>query len=148
MHTLWLIHVDVWHKPRQHCKAIILQLNNFLKDLLPQSCLISSFRATTPLVVLVRPQTHLRSAQVLWLLPCASPSSVPLCPSIPTVPAPFQALVPLNPTPMLPFELHPFLCILPIPHHHFSFHSSLQNASLIKLLPGLRVCHGSPLLTG
>ena len=67
MHTLWLIHVDVWHKPTQHCEAIILQLkiNNFLKDLLPQSCLISSFRATTPLVVLVRPQTHLRSAQVL-----------------------------------------------------------------------------------
>ena len=23
---LWLIHVDVWQKPSQHCKAIILQL--------------------------------------------------------------------------------------------------------------------------
>ena len=28
---LWLIHVDVWKKPTQYCKAIILQLkiNNF-----------------------------------------------------------------------------------------------------------------------
>ena len=24
---LWLIHVDIWHKPIQYCKAIILQLN-------------------------------------------------------------------------------------------------------------------------
>ena len=23
---LWLIHVDVWQKPAQYCKAIILQL--------------------------------------------------------------------------------------------------------------------------
>ena len=23
---LWLIHVDVWQKPTQYCKAIILQL--------------------------------------------------------------------------------------------------------------------------
>ena len=23
---LWLIHVDVWQKPTQHCKAMILQL--------------------------------------------------------------------------------------------------------------------------
>ena len=23
---LWLIHVDVWQKPTQHCKAIIVQL--------------------------------------------------------------------------------------------------------------------------
>ena len=23
---LWLIHVDVWHKPSQYCKVIILQL--------------------------------------------------------------------------------------------------------------------------
>ena len=23
---LWLIHIDVWQKPAQHCKAIILQL--------------------------------------------------------------------------------------------------------------------------
>ena len=30
---LWLIHVDVWQKPTQYCKAIILQLkmNTFLK---------------------------------------------------------------------------------------------------------------------
>ena len=25
--SLWLIHVDVWQKPTQHCKALILQLN-------------------------------------------------------------------------------------------------------------------------
>ena len=24
---LWLIHVDVWQRPTQYCKAIILQLN-------------------------------------------------------------------------------------------------------------------------
>ena len=24
--NLWLIHVDVWYKPMQYCKAIILQL--------------------------------------------------------------------------------------------------------------------------
>ena len=29
---LQLIHVDVWQKPTQYCKAIILlQINNFLK---------------------------------------------------------------------------------------------------------------------
>ena len=29
---LWLIHVDVWQKPTQYCKAVILQLKiNFLK---------------------------------------------------------------------------------------------------------------------
>ena len=28
---LWLIHVDVWKKPTQYCKAIILQLKNKLK---------------------------------------------------------------------------------------------------------------------
>ena len=28
---LWLIHVDVWQKSTQHCKAIILQLKNKLK---------------------------------------------------------------------------------------------------------------------
>jgi len=27
----WLIHVDVWQKPTQYCKAIILQLKIFLK---------------------------------------------------------------------------------------------------------------------
>ena len=26
---LWLIHVDVWEKPTQYFKAIILQLNRF-----------------------------------------------------------------------------------------------------------------------
>ena len=32
---LWLIHVAIWQKPTQYCKAIILQLkiNNFLKVL-------------------------------------------------------------------------------------------------------------------
>jgi len=31
---LWLIHVDVWQKSNQYCKATILQLkiNNFFKD--------------------------------------------------------------------------------------------------------------------
>ena len=24
--NLWLIHVDIWQKPTQYCKAIILQL--------------------------------------------------------------------------------------------------------------------------
>ena len=28
---LWLIHVDVWQKPTQYCKAIILQLKINLK---------------------------------------------------------------------------------------------------------------------
>ena len=26
---LWLIHVDVWQKPAQYCKEIILQLKGF-----------------------------------------------------------------------------------------------------------------------
>ena len=25
---LWLIHIEVWQKPTQYCKAIILQLKN------------------------------------------------------------------------------------------------------------------------
>ena len=29
---LWLIHVDGWQKPTQHCKAIILQLKMNLKN--------------------------------------------------------------------------------------------------------------------
>ena len=31
---LWLIHVDIWQKPTQHCKSIILQLkiNKFKKN--------------------------------------------------------------------------------------------------------------------
>ena len=28
----WLIHVDVWQKPPQYCKAIILQLKNFINS--------------------------------------------------------------------------------------------------------------------
>ena len=33
---LWLIHVDVWQKPTQYCKPIILQftINKFLKRFL------------------------------------------------------------------------------------------------------------------
>ena len=33
--NLWLIHVDVWQKPMQYCKAIILELkiNKFLKNI-------------------------------------------------------------------------------------------------------------------
>ena len=33
---LWLIHADIWQKPTQYCKAIILQLkiNTFFKILL------------------------------------------------------------------------------------------------------------------
>ena len=27
----WLIHVDVWQKPIQHCTTIFLQLNKILK---------------------------------------------------------------------------------------------------------------------
>ena len=39
---LWLIHVDVWQKPAQYCKEIILQLkiNKFFKKVL--SGLVSS----------------------------------------------------------------------------------------------------------
>ena len=29
---LWLIHIVVWQKPIQYCKAIILQLKNFFND--------------------------------------------------------------------------------------------------------------------
>ena len=29
----WPIHVDVWQKPTQYCKAIILQLKKFLTQL-------------------------------------------------------------------------------------------------------------------
>ena len=32
--NLWLIHVDVWQKPTQYCKAVILQLKiNKLKKM-------------------------------------------------------------------------------------------------------------------
>ena len=32
---LWLVHADVWQKPTQYCKAIVLQLkiNNFFKKI-------------------------------------------------------------------------------------------------------------------
>ena len=30
---LWLIHVDVWQRPKQHCKAIVLQLKIKFKNL-------------------------------------------------------------------------------------------------------------------
>ena len=33
MYNLWLIHVDVWQKPTQHCKAIILQLKINVKNI-------------------------------------------------------------------------------------------------------------------
>ena len=29
---LWLIHVNIWQKPTQYCKAIILQLKFFFKE--------------------------------------------------------------------------------------------------------------------
>ena len=32
---LWLIHVDVWQKPTQYCKAIILQLKLIIKKTPP-----------------------------------------------------------------------------------------------------------------
>ena len=35
---LWLIYVDIWQKPTQHCKAIILQLKINLKILPPKIC--------------------------------------------------------------------------------------------------------------
>ena len=45
----WLIHVDVWQKPTQYCKAIILQIiiNNFKKSFLSkQSCFTDKQMAT------------------------------------------------------------------------------------------------------
>ena len=29
---IWLVHADVWQKPTQHCKAIILQLKIKIKN--------------------------------------------------------------------------------------------------------------------
>ena len=29
---LWSIHIDIWQKPLQYCKVIILQLNEYLKN--------------------------------------------------------------------------------------------------------------------
>ena len=34
---LWLIHVDVWQKPTQYCKAIIFQLKNTFKKFIEDS---------------------------------------------------------------------------------------------------------------
>ena len=43
---LWLIHVDVWQKPTQYCKAIILQLKiNKFKKKKKQSQVISNDKA-------------------------------------------------------------------------------------------------------
>ena len=44
---LWLIHVDVWQKPPQYCKVIILQLKliNFLKTALAYRSLTHSVSA-------------------------------------------------------------------------------------------------------
>ena len=42
---LWLIHVDVWQKPTQFCKAIMLQLKDklILKNKLNDSYFTNSF---------------------------------------------------------------------------------------------------------
>ena len=37
---LWMIHVDVWQKPSQYCKAIILQLEKKKKKTMPYFSLI------------------------------------------------------------------------------------------------------------
>ena len=34
---LWLTHIDVWQKPTQHCKALILQLKRKKKELRVQA---------------------------------------------------------------------------------------------------------------
>ena len=41
---LWLIHVDVWQKPIQHCSTIILQLKIKRKKKKRTTLLISSFK--------------------------------------------------------------------------------------------------------
>ena len=33
---LWLIHVDVWQRPTQYCKAIVLQLKKIKKTSVPE----------------------------------------------------------------------------------------------------------------
>ena len=33
---LWLIHVDIWQKPMQYCKAIILQLKKKIAEGFPE----------------------------------------------------------------------------------------------------------------
>ena len=43
---VWLIHADVWQKPVQYCKAIILQLKtNFLKKMYACSGIYTSINA-------------------------------------------------------------------------------------------------------
>ena len=44
---LWLIHIDVWQKPTQYCKSIILQLNKKVKNklsLLGFICVCRAYR--------------------------------------------------------------------------------------------------------
>ena len=48
---LWLIHADIWQKPTQYCKAIILQLRInkiFLKSSLRTSLVVQWLRPCTP----------------------------------------------------------------------------------------------------
>ena len=48
---LWLIHVDAWEKPRQYCKAIILQLKIFKKkesSFQRKGCGVSELRSHMP----------------------------------------------------------------------------------------------------
>ena len=48
---LWLIHADVWQKPTQHCKAIIVQLKIKLKKILKAlriKLLINNFNQKIP----------------------------------------------------------------------------------------------------
>ena len=46
---LWLIHVDVWQKPTQYCKAIIFQLKNTFKNLQKTVILTSDLPEVTVL---------------------------------------------------------------------------------------------------
>ena len=50
---LWLIHVDVWQKPTQYCKAIILQLKIIFKKENKKR----DFK---------RPETIIKSGLVMW----------------------------------------------------------------------------------
>ena len=52
---LWLIHVDVWQKPTQYCKAIILQLKIIFKKENKKRDSISK-----------RPETIIKSGLVMW----------------------------------------------------------------------------------
>ena len=40
---LWLIHVDIWQRPTQHCKAIIFQFKNYKKTYLKSHILNKIF---------------------------------------------------------------------------------------------------------